>query len=513
MRNLSLQVVPVTEGLQFVAGPDGKRSSTQSNRAIIRAALSRIDPQTVMALNQEPNWRRNYPRYFRALTAAAITDPTQALTIATDGIAAAWQQVEWVRDGMAMPLIEAMRHPRPATIFTATLRGRGSDTIAPFAIPYRGQWLHGAALHAQIAHWESTGIIEPGCAQALREVMEHPEWLDLSDRVLVLLGAGSEAGPLASLARWRANIIAVDVPDPPRWQRIVELVSAGNAKLFVPVAKPVSADDPPEQWLPVAGVDLLTHAPEVAAWLLSFMQPLDIATLAYLDGERHVRVVLAMDVIVATVRAAHPDTTLMTMATPTDVFAVPEATALAAMTNAAAARPLGKLPATILRALSGGRLLQPHICELITSTNGKRYGIVDCLFLEQGPNYALAKRIQQWRAIIARASGQRVSINVAPSTMTRSVIKNPALRAGYNGAHLFGVEIFAPETTGALMAALWVHDLRCRNCFADPDVAIDHPLELLCAQANHGGLWRNGFLPRTALPLAALGGFIRPAKS
>ncbi|MFN3374681.1 MAG: hypothetical protein ACK44M_14085, partial [Chloroflexus sp.] len=211
--------------------------------------------------------------------------------------------------------------------------------------------------------------------------------------------------------------------------------------------------------------------------------------------------------IVATVSAARPDTTLMAMATPTDMFAVNEETALAAMRNAASVtvHPL----TAIVRTLSGRRLLQPHVRELITSTNGKRYGIVDCLFLEQGPNYALAKRLQQWRAIIARAGGQRVSMNVAPATMTQSVIKNPALRAGYNGASLFGVEIFAPETTGALMAALWVHDLRCRDCAANPDVPLDHPLELLTAHANHGGLWRNGFLPRTALPLAALVGLVR----
>lgn len=498
------------EGLQFVPAPDGRRSSTHANLAICSAALTGIDPDAVTALRQETNWRRRYPRYVRALTEAAAVDPAQALTMATAGLTAAWQQVEWLRDGGAAPLAEAMRQPRPDAIHSVTLRGSGSTAIEPFSLPYRGQRLSGAALHAQIAHWEATGIIEPGCARALLRVMEHPEWLDVSDRTLVLLGAGSEAGPLATLARWRANIVAVDMPDPARWQRIVDVIRAGNARLVAPALQPITSDAEPDEWLGLVGVDLLRNAPEIAAWLLSFERPLDIATLAYLDGERHLRVALAMDAIVATVSAARPDTTLMTMATPTDIFAVPEETALAAMRNAAKAHPLGATPAAIVRALSGGRLLQPHVRELITSANGKRYGIVDCLFLEQGPNYALAKRLQQWRAMIAHAGGQRVSINVAPSTMTQSVIKNPALRAGYNGAGLFGVEIFAPETTGALMAALWVHDLRCCDCAANPDVPLDHPLELLTANANHGGLWRNGFLPRTALPLAAIMGLARP---
>lgn len=496
------------DGLQFTRAPDGKRSSTHANRGICSAALTGVDPSTAAAIHHETNWRHRYPRYLHALTAAAVADPAQAITMAAAGLTAAWQHVEWLCNGAALPLAEAMHRPRPEVIHSVTFQGRGASTeIEPFTVPYRGQRLHGAALQRQIEHWEAAGIIEPGCARALQRVIEHPEWLDLSDRTLVLLGAGAEAGPLATLARWRATIIAVDVPDPARWQRIIELVNVGNSRLIAPALRPVASDATPDQWLSLVGVDLLRYAPEIAAWFLSVTRPLDIATLAYLDGERHLRVALAMDAIAATVSAARLDTTLMMMATPTDIFAVSEEIARVAMRHSVrvTAHPL----AAIVRTLSGGRLLQPHVRDLIPSANGKRYGIVDCLFLEQGPNYAIAKRLQQWRALVARAGGQRVSINVAPATMTKSVIKNPALRAGYNGAGLFGVEIFAPETTSALMAALWVHDLRCHDCAAHPAVPLEHPLELLIANANHGGLWRSGFLPRTALPLAALVGLVR----
>jgi hypothetical protein len=70
------------------------------------------------------------------------------------------------------------------------------------------------------------------------------------------------------------------------------------------------------------------------------------------------------------------------------------------------------------------------------------------------------------------------------------------------GAHHFGIEVFEPATTNALMAALWVHDLR----HAPPEFA--HPLDALTHQANHGGLWRTGYLPRSAMPLAALMGLV-----
>lgn len=497
------------EGIQFVPGEDGERSTTRANKAICSAALERIDPPAARAARAEANWRKRYPRHLRALTEAGVARPEHALAIASAGLAAAWEQVEFIRDGAVHTLAEAMRRPRPDALFRVELCGQGPPAIEPWSVPYRGRRLQGEELLAQVARWEGAGIIEPSHARALRRVSEHPEWFDLSDRTLVLLGAGSEAGPLAALARWRANIVAVDLPDPARWERIAELVARGNARLIAPVRQPVAPDAPVTQWSGLAGADLLTQTPEIAAWLLSLDTPLDIAALAYLDGERHLRVSLAMDAIIANVSAARPETTLMYMATPADVFAVDEALARATMQNGAEARPFGPIAAGVLRGLSAGRSLQPHVRGLLDGSNGKRYGIVDGIFVEQGPNYALAKRLQQWRAITARAAGQRVAINVTPSTMTRSVIKNPALKAGYDGADLFGIEIFEPETTSALTAALWVHDLRCNDCAADPAHPLAHPLELLTEGANHGGLWRCGFLPRTALPLAALVGFAR----
>lgn len=497
------------EGIQFIAGADGERSTTRANKAICSAALENVNPAAAQAVRDEARWRQRYPRHLRALTEMGVARPEHALTIASAGLAAAWEQVEFFRDGRACPLAEAIRSPRPNTFFSIELRGRGPTTIEPWSVPYRGRRLQGDELRAQIARWEQAGIIEPSHARALERVSAHPEWLDLSDRTLVLLGAASEAGPLPALAGWRANIIAIDLPDPARWERIAGLVANGNARLIAPLCQAVRPDTPVEQWTLLAGADLLTQTPEIAAWLLAFNTPLDIAALAYLDGERHLRVSLAMDAIIAHVSAARPDTTLMYMATPADVFAVDEELASITIRHGIEARPLGPTAAAVVRGLSGGRLLQPHIRDLIRSRNGKRYGIVDGIFVEQGPNYALAKRLQQWRALTARAAGQRVAINVTPSTMTRSVIKNPALKAGYDGADLFGIEIFEPETTSALMAALWVHDLRCRDCAADPDYPLAHPLELLTEGANHGGLWRCGFLPRTALPLAALIGYVR----
>jgi hypothetical protein len=110
----------------------------------------------------------------------------------------------------------------------------------------------------------------------------------------------------------------------------------------------------------------------------------------------------------------------------------------------------------------------------------------------------LAKRLQRWRATVARAAGTTVSLNVAPATRTRSVVRNRILAAAYAGAHRFNIEVFEPATSNTLMAALLVHDLR-----TGPP-AQEHPWQDEAYAAAHGGLWRQPYAPRSALGLAVL---------
>ncbi len=102
--------------------------------------------------------------------------------------------------------------------------------------------LQGQALRDQIAIWLAAGIIEPSHAEALNAAVAHPEWFDLSDRNMVLFGAASEAGPLTWLAKWKANIIAVDLPNSRVWNKILNTVQQGNATLYAPSTTQIAAD-------------------------------------------------------------------------------------------------------------------------------------------------------------------------------------------------------------------------------------------------------------------------------
>ena len=493
------------DGLQFpLQSPQQKPSSSKAGRAIIAAALANVAPHSSAQAQSEKNWRKLYTVHFKKLVEQGLSSPEASLKIAEDGLAQAHQTFEFYRDGQKHLLQEVFSLPA-GQLHTFKLTGH-SKAAPEWYVPYQGQKLQGDALLEQIERWETQGIMETSHANALRECVVNPEWFDLSDRTTVLFGAASEAGPLTWLAKWKANIVAIDLPNSRVWGKIIDTVSQGNATLYAPCTEDLPADTSPNILKEKLGANLLTQIPEIAKWLLQFETDLDLAAIAYLDGEKHVRVSMAMDAIMHYVSQQKANTSLMYMCTPTDVYAVPAEVIEASKEKYAERSKAQTLISKSVATLSRKHFFQKNSHELIQSGD-QAYGICDCLVVEQGPNYALAKRIQQWRATLARAQGQRVSINIAPSTTTHSVTKNPLLKAAFNGASLFDVEAFAPETTNALMAALWIHDLRNPESVANPEVELNHPLELMMHGANHGGLWRVAYLARTALPFAALYGF------
>merc|ERR1740121_798322 len=77
---------------------------------------------------------------------------------------------------------------------------------------------------------------------------------------------------------------------------------------------------------------------------------------------------------------------------------------------------------------------------------------MDAIVTDQGPNYILAKRMQHWRAMVARADGHAASSNVSPSTATSSVTSNASFAAAYGGMHIFPpMEVIYQELSLGIM--------------------------------------------------------------
>ncbi len=485
----------MTHGVSFPADPDsrdGERSTTAIGRAVVADALRTVDPLGADAAARETAWRSRYLLHFRRLVEAGLPSRDAWCAIADAGLDAVRRRMVVAADDGDRPLASLADAPSARDLDTWEVRGAGSP-LTELVLPYRGHRLTGVALHDRLDAWLRAGVLEPSAAEAVREVAAHPEWLRLEGRTVAVLGAGAEMGPLGPLLRWGATVAAVDLPTPAIWERVLDSARSAAGRLLVPVVPGTDGT------VGAAGVDLLAEVPETADWLAGLDGRLVVGNYLYADGGTHVRVSVAADALASRVTAARSDTALAFLATPTDVFAVPgdavEQSGRAYAERSGTAKAVGRP----LRWVSRGRLLHRQFAP--ADVLGADPGIADCLVPQQGPNYALAKRIQRWRGCAAARDGQEVSFHVAPSTRTRSVLKNRALAAAFAGAHRFGVEVFDPSTSNTLMAALLVHDL------VQGRPPADHPWQDEAYAAVHGGIWRAPYEPRSALGLAALLGF------
>jgi hypothetical protein len=474
-------------GVVFPETGEGRRSTAATGRAVVADALRPVDPAGALAAERETNWRAGYLVHFRRLVEAGLTSRGAALDIAAAGLDSLHGRMRVALAGGRDRRLEEWDTPA-RELRTVEVAGTG-EREEGFSLPFAGHRLRGDDLLRRLDAWVDAGVMEPSAATAVRAVVAHPEWLRLPERTVVVLGAGAEMGPLPSLLRWGARVAGVDLPRPAVWQRVLEIARRGAGTLLLPTAG--REGDPAVS----AGADLVRELPDVAGWITGLPGALVLGNYVYADGADNVRVSTAVDALTVRLQRELPDLALAFLATPTDVFAVPreavERSVRAYGRRSAAAKLVGRP----LRTLSAGRLLRRAYVP------GVDPGVSDSLVAQQGPNYALAKRLQRWRAATARASGATVSMHVAPPTRTRSVVKNRALAAAYAGAHRFGVEVFEPATSNVLMAALLVHDL----CAGVP--AHEQPWQDEADAAVHGGLWTTPYAPRSALGLAALLGY------
>ncbi|MFA9431024.1 hypothetical protein [Egicoccus sp. AB-alg2] len=485
------------DGVQFPL-VDGRRSTTATGRSVFSAAAAAVDPDLGRRITDARDWHTGYAQLLRELVAADLTTPTaEPEAVPRTGLQATYETFRYHRGEASVPVAEAAALPTRVELETVTARGRQAPA-RELEIPYRGRLLRGDDLRRQLESWTTAGVVEPSLAEAVRRVVDEPAWLDLSDLTVVVLGAASEMGPLGQLLRWNATVVPVDLPRPRVWDRVLGALRDGAGRAHVPVRHRVDPEDHAALAV-VAGADLDTELPEVAAWLAGFDGVDAVGTYVYADGADNVRVSLAADVLATGLLARRPQALLAGLLTPTDVYAAP----LEAV-EAARERLAGGRADRLARAATRGRGFRPQYEETMTTPGGAQFGLADCQVLQQGPNYALAKRLARWRFRVARADGFAVSANVAPATSTRSVTSNRLLAAAYAGAHHFGVEVFRPETSNALMAALLVRDLRDPAAAGRPERELPHPQALFADTAAHGGLWRLPWAPRSVLPLAAV---------
>lgn len=106
-------------------------------------------------------------------------------------------------------------------------------------------------------------------------------------------------GPYQILMALGANVIAIDLDRPNIWRRLISIAEQSSGTIIFPLKKPQSSLKTPEELYENAGSNLITHAPEILNWLTTVKpeQKITVGCYVYLDGEAHVKVVLACDAI------------------------------------------------------------------------------------------------------------------------------------------------------------------------------------------------------------------------
>ena len=167
---------------------------------------------------------------------------------------------------------------------------------------------------------------------------------------------------------------------------------------------------------------------------------------------------LAADAVISEVCKARSDTAIAFLCTPTDIHFVPDEAHAAALKHYGF--HLGKPIEILIHLLTLGTRLVKNALPPVPTADGGKVKLIDGLSVAQGPNYALAKRLQHWRAIVAYDNQHTVSSNIAPSTSTLSVVSNKSFGWAYAGMPYFKpYEIFVQDTTNALMAAVLISDV------------------------------------------------------
>ena len=492
----------MSEGFLFPADQSGKRSTLAGGKAVWAQAARAVDPALADAILAEKNWRMGYEKHIVQLMEAGAASPEAAIAIAEAGLGAIYGTFDFVRGNVTSSIPNAMAQPSAeAALSTASVKGSAPPS-SKLVVPYDGKVLEGDALIAKLQVWSDVGAIEPAAAAAISGVARGVP--NLSGRVFVLLGATSALGPLLSLLAYGATIVAVARPKPESWANLIATARASAGTLVFPVsggAPAANASD--EQLAQAAGADLMVAAPEILAWLKAALPQLGGAPIVgmytYLDSDAHVRVSIACDAIMRELAPPGSSTSLAYIQTPSLVYDLPKDAVDASQDN-------------YRRSWLSLLGFAPNARPAVAGTDPARY-VHDGLLSLQGPNYALAKTIQLWRAVLARSrDGVRVSANCAPPARTASMVAGNNKNAGTVATGLNGMGYFRPmacfdqETVSACMTALLVSDVHDPQAKANPATSLAHPYELFSHQAFHGGSFRVGIKPAQLAKLFYISG-------
>ena len=459
---------------------------------------SEVAKDWMVQLDKAKNFRNDYidlvVKFCEVMHKAS---PDEAIGMAEAGLAELHKTMVFrINENTTVGAREAFFDHEAEKLETLAHSTKPSSSTPPFVYKIcspSGDWLEGESAKSQLQAWSDYGCMESSaCSNASAICSLDDVAKVVQDKVFVLLGITSEMGPTKTLLQIPgAHVIGIAR----KGQRLTDLVTwfqtegAPNTTLQVPKE----------------GADMLLQGPSIARWIVENVPPskdIILCQLAYMDAEAHVRISVAMDLICQYVCEKLPgrNVALSYLTSPATVHAIPQDAAKDAE------RRLGSRPTwhSLTSAVTLGAWLQ----ETHVWSNG---GLLNGLSHMQGPNYALAKTLQQWRCMVDYwKHGRTVSAPHAPPTRTQSMVRYSTIAAALEGMQMFEPLLsFSVDSSSSLTTAIMLHHVTSTSSLAVSAVGklqLEHPMHILWDGSVHGGSWRCPYLTDSTGTLSFLMG-------
>ena len=540
-------------GVSFPSDERGVRSTTRPAKSVWAAAALGLGTDEgaalAAALLDEKDWRHKYSGYLVKLAELqCISMPEQCIASCKAGLDAAAETFEWRRGSVTTTLKNAMTDaeydaPSGKGLRSAVVRGSSSTSDEQSKTHAN---LFGPEVTKRAQGWATSGCAEGDVATALQDLDTNCEkWVKgsaLKDTLFILLGGTSELCPLVPLLNVGANVACI-ARKSARLREAADIASKSTGgTLYMPLAPADGADDSQstvffENGTPLddttyslAGANLTTQTPEIRTWLLELARSNEwtrvvIGSYAYADGEAHVRTSLASDAITHSLCTALgvDKTAVAFLSSPGTAFPIPEQCWTDAKFRHAQAEETESSLfhwRKVVGFLGWGGGYVPscrepvqRVTHVSTISSGKQSDnnrdtskiskesvyVHDGHLILQGPNYALAKTLQNWRTVCASADGHCVSAHMAPGSRTKSMQHVKAVAIALEGQkHFKPLRPFDVSETRETMTALLLRDLGVwrgerengENKAANDHPIPPHPMDVFGVFAVHGGTWR-----------------------
>lgn len=479
---------PASQGVQL---PEGQTGSSFLH-ALLKHGVERF-PEVFagVTLPDDPErFKGSFEHALPRFEAARIASPRRT-EIARALRCQAGEGLRFVTEAGVRPFAEEMRRRAEPLKLTAH-KTHGPGRLRP-SITCRGSRRTGAELRDWVLGLHRDHLLTVQARDAVISLLDGggAEGISLAGERFVLLGAGAELAPTELLLAAGAEVLWLDLRDPP--ETLLTRQDLGGT-LHVPEG----------------GANLLAAPAEILATIDRFAQagPVHFGMYAYAGGEsQEWRLTASMNAIL---RSLDPGLVrsialLISPTTANSVTAEDREVSLRRLEQANLAR----------RVLRGAGLLRPGLEE------GRGGAVARSIVALQGASYQAAQYVGKVLAAEAHASHgptlgealapMTVSANVAPITATRS-LSHPVFEAGFIGAPSWDIFISEPAATRHFSGLLAMHDLTARGSRTAAGCAYASPAErgrAIFEQQFHGGVFTQPYAVIDGIRFAAVQGMVR----